>query len=91
MPKTSSCEQPAEIIGGHLRKRLGISAAVKVLEGALSGRRFSWPPNAPALAYGGVYELVLFPKASGAQPIKMSFRATALSDQHEQQVLIRVD
>ena len=63
----------------------------KVLEGALTGRRFSWPPNAPALADGGVYELVLFPKASGAQPIKMSFRATALSDQHEQQVLIRVD
>jgi hypothetical protein len=63
-----------------------------VLEGALTGRRFSWPPNAPALADGCVYELILLPKGSGAQPIKMSFRAAALlSDQHEQQVLIRVD
>ena len=35
MPKTSRGEQAAEIVDGHLHKRLGISAAVKVLEGAV--------------------------------------------------------
>jgi hypothetical protein len=82
------------LVGGRAADFTGVrfsKGTEKVLEGALTGRRFSWPPNAPALADGGVYELVLLPKASGAQPIKMSFRAAALSDQHEQQVLIRVD
>ena len=63
----------------------------KVLESALTGRRFSWPPNVPALADGGVYELALLRKGSVAQPLKMSFRAVVRSEQHQQQVLIRVD